>query len=79
MPIQKDLGAGKYDVPAQIIAEATEAECVLVIVLGGKRGNGFSVCARQPAVITQEIPGILRDVADQIEHATEMSAKSAEN
>lgn len=37
------IGPGKYDVLATIARETAMAQAVVLIVLGGKHGNGFSV------------------------------------
>lgn len=58
-------GPGKYDAVATVALEMTSADCVLVAVLGGVRGSGFSVQG-DPALLAH-LPRILRDVADQIE------------
>lgn len=58
-------GAGKYDTEATLAQESTGGG-VILIVLQGERGTGFS------AQLTREqmrvMPAILRNVADQIEH-----------
>jgi hypothetical protein len=59
------FGPGKYDSECTQIMVGEIAEAVLVIVLGGKRGSGFS-CQATPA-ITFSLPRILRNVADEIE------------
>jgi len=60
-------GPGKYDDMATLVREATKAACVVVIVVGGNRGDGFSV---QTADIRQTftiMPRVLRSVATQID------------
>ena len=59
-------GPGKYDKEATIVRESTNAESVLVIVLGGDRGSGFSVQSRSP-VAARRLAMILHEVAAQIE------------
>lgn len=58
--------AGHYDQEAEQILEATRATGVLVIVVGGTRGDGLSVCTRNRRFVGH-VPKILRDVADGIE------------
>jgi UDP-N-acetylglucosamine:LPS N-acetylglucosamine transferase len=58
-------GPGKYDVFATMTRNATSAEGVIVIVLGGSKGSGFSVQASPE--VTQRLPEMLRMVADEIE------------
>jgi hypothetical protein len=59
------LGPGKYDAEATAAFEQTEAQGVILIVLGGNRGHGFS--AQVTAEAMAAIPALLRAVADQIE------------
>lgn len=58
------LGPGKYGPEAEQAYKATGADGVLLIVIGGPRGSGFSVQASEG--ICRVIPEILRDVADSI-------------
>lgn len=60
------LGPGKYDYIATAARQITWARGVIVIVLGGKDGSGFSVQTEGPD-ITPELPAILRDLASKIE------------
>lgn len=59
------IGAGKYDDLTTTARRATMAQGVILIVLGGSRGSGFSVQATPD--ITALLPKILRDTADNIE------------
>ncbi len=59
------LGPGKYDDLCTLVRQTTGAEGVVVIVINGKRGNGFSAQAT-PAVLLK-LPAIIRDVVNQIE------------
>jgi hypothetical protein len=59
------IGAGKYDHLATHVREASKAEAVIVIVLNGDQGSGFSVQATRD--ITPQLVGLLRRVADDIE------------
>lgn len=60
------IGPGKYDDECTIVRESTNAQAAIVIVLGGKKGAGFSCQARGVHVLTG-LPGILRNIASQIE------------
>ena len=62
------IGPGKYDAEATMVREATNAQGVVVIVVGGDRGEGFSCQASLP--ITLGLPAMLRSMADQIEADT---------
>ncbi len=58
-------GGGKYDAACTQAREATEAEGVVLIVLHGSHGSGFSV--QGSARVTHALPRLLRSMADQIE------------
>lgn len=58
-------GPGKYDELCTLVQEATEAEGVILIVLGGNRGAGFSVQATVP--IHLRLPSYLRELATLLE------------
>jgi hypothetical protein len=60
------MGAGKYDSECTQDLLKTQATAVLLIVLGGKKGSGFSMATIDAATIAM-VPAILRDTADQIE------------
>jgi len=60
------LGPGKYDDAATAVMEMTKAAGVLVIVMGGERGQGFSFQSVSIELI-RNVPAMLRTVADQIE------------
>jgi hypothetical protein len=68
-------GPGKYDDVATIARVATKAKGIIIIVLGGELGNGFSVQMEAPDL--EIMPGILRDLADQIEK--DMKVMTANN
>lgn len=61
------LGPGKYDAECTRLMVEEHAEAVLLIVIGGKRGAGFS-CQATPEVAFS-LPRILRQVADEIERS----------
>ena len=58
-------GPGKYDDLCTYVRENTEARAVVVIVLGGNNGSGFSVQAHGDVVL--EVAQLLRSVADQMD------------
>jgi hypothetical protein len=62
------IGPGKYDDLATLVREQAAAAGVIVIVVEGAAGSGFSVQAT-PAVIAG-LPAMLRFMADQIEART---------
>jgi hypothetical protein len=59
------IGPGKYDDEATRVRESTGAQAVLVAVIDGVLGTGFSVQA--PLHIAQRLPRVLRDIANEIE------------
>jgi hypothetical protein len=58
------LGPGKYDNAATIVREATKAEGVILIVIKGVHGSGFSVQATPEQ--TASLPDTLEMVANEI-------------
>jgi len=64
-------GAGKYDDETTAAMRATAADVVILIVLGGNRGSGFSVQATtETAPPPLALALILRGVASAIEAET---------
>lgn len=67
------IGPGKYDAAATLarhavgIADENPSGAVVLIVLNGREGHGFSVQA-DPATYLR-LPRLLRSVADQIEQS----------
>lgn len=59
------LGPGKYDHLATSVRVKADARGVILLVLGGNLGSGFSVQADGPT--TLQLPDLLRDMANQIE------------
>jgi hypothetical protein len=59
-------GPGKYDHLATWVREHAQADGVVVIVLNGTRGAGFSFQASNPRLLAL-LPAALRRVADAIE------------
>ena len=55
---------GKYSDLASIVRISAEAEAVVLVVINGKDGSGFSVHAGSG--ISELLPAILRRVADDI-------------
>ncbi len=60
------LGPGKYDDACTEAREMTAADLVLLVVMGGASGHGFSVQCVDP-IMLQQVPELLRLIADQIE------------
>jgi hypothetical protein len=58
------IGPGKYDQYCTDVREKTKADAVLLIVIGGDLGGGFS-CQADLAT-TMKLPDILETVAAQI-------------
>jgi hypothetical protein len=59
------VGPGKYDDLATLVREQAAADGVVVIVIGGAAGPGFSVQASPE--VTASLPRLLRTLADGIE------------
>ena len=59
-------GAGKYDKECMAAMTTTEANTVVLVVLGGNRGHGFSITSVDTG-IEQKLPSLLRQLADSIE------------
>lgn len=59
------LGPGRYDEETTRIREENDAEGVILVVIGGKKGAGFSVQA--PADVQFMLPSILKSIANEIE------------
>jgi hypothetical protein len=64
------IGPGKYDAACTAAREATGARGVILIVFGGKLGDGFSAQLELPVAALVKIPAVLRTVADSIEADT---------
>lgn len=62
-------GPGKYNDECTRIREAYKAAGVLVVVVGGSRGHGFSsqIVGGQSGAVMHAVITTLRAVADQIE------------
>lgn len=58
-------GPGKYDDLCTIVREAAAAVGVVVIVMGGNRGSGFSAQVQEP-LTPDKLATLLEDVAKQI-------------
>ena len=59
------IGPGKYDEQCTKVREETKAAGVILLVLGGSAGSGFSCQASLET--TLRLPQMLRDLAQQIE------------
>lgn len=58
-------GPGKYDAACTAAREMTEAVAVVLIVIEGSQGNGFSVQTLEPE-FPRVLPGLLEVIADEI-------------
>lgn len=59
------IGPGKYDDLATELRTKAHADGVLILVVNGARGSGFS--AQLSLELTLTLPSILRDMARQLE------------
>lgn len=64
------LGPGKYDDACSVAREAIDAELVILVVMNGNRGNGFSIQCIDPRM-ARSLPQLLRAMADDIEKDTQ--------
>ena len=62
-------GPGKYDDACTEARLVTAARAVVLIVIDGEEGSGFSVQSALGADLTAQLPALLRQVADEIEAA----------
>jgi enoyl-CoA hydratase/carnithine racemase len=58
------IGPGKYDDLATTVREQAHADGVVVIVIGGDKGNSFCVQADLPTTLL--LPDLLENLAKQI-------------
>jgi len=59
-------GPGKYDDMATYVREQTNARGVIVIVVGGNKGSGFSVQGMSDDQLLLQLPAVLHEVAETI-------------
>lgn len=62
---------GNYDDEAEEIVQKVSADTVVLMVLGGEKGNGFSVSSRSygsgiPPATLRKLPLMLEDIAKQL-------------
>lgn len=62
-------GPGKYDQECTVVRDLTDAQCVALIIAGGKNGSGFSVQTRDEQFVVM-LPRLLREMADEIERGS---------
>ena len=60
------VGAGKYDDLATLVREKANATGVVVVVLGGDQGNGFSVQIEEGAIDVEGLARLLEHMAKQM-------------
>jgi hypothetical protein len=58
------IGPGKYDSICTAVREETKAEAVILIVIHGLNGSGFTCQANRE--VTALLPSMLEDMAKQI-------------
>lgn len=58
------VGPGKYDQECTLVRETTQAAGVVLIILDGKLGNGFSVQGTPYTLL--QLPEILESAAKEI-------------
>lgn len=62
-------GRGKFDKECEVVLTAVNADAVMVAVLGGVKGSGFSLSIKRECrtTVLLELPSVLRSIADQID------------
>lgn len=80
------IGPGKYDKLAEHCVLETDAEAVILIIVGGNKGHGmsasvkpgaqFEIAVRKIEMIAN-LPKVLRELADEIERDTKRGAPHA--
>ena len=60
------IGGGKYELEALHARKVTDADGLVLIVMNGIKGHGFS-CAFANPELAALLPAALRSVADQVE------------
>lgn len=68
------IGPGKYDDECTRLRESTEAQGVIVIVIGGKLGSGLSMQAGRHTTLM--LPDILEHIAAEIRQSFKDGKKS---
>lgn len=58
---------GRYTDEGEALLESTGAACVILLVLGGKKGHGFSISSSKGPVGGRKAAAILRSFADEID------------
>ncbi len=67
-PFGGGIGGGRYDAEVKAAAALTNADLTLLVVIGGAKGNGFSVTVdAEHADLLNRLPHILRTVAQLME------------
>lgn len=58
---------GKYGAEAQEIADRTKAKGLLLMIIDGELGSGFTIVDLTGGKITREMPSVLRLAADDLD------------
>jgi len=73
-----EVGPGKYDDECTQARMSTGADAVILLIVGGNRGHGFSVqCVNED--LQNFLPMLLRDVALSIEEAATQGTAANDN
>lgn len=60
------IGPGRYDNECQTIHETSKADVVMLLIVNGDKGSGFSLSSKEYKFI-KEMPAMLRYMAEKIE------------
>lgn len=58
------MGPGKYDDITTLAREKTKAACVVVLIIGGERGDGFDM--QIDAARIRSLPGLTKVIVDSL-------------
>jgi len=61
-------GPGKYDDLCEDVLKKSNAECVIVMVINGSLGNGFSVSSTRTDILF-DLPYMLEQMASEIRNS----------
>jgi hypothetical protein len=64
---------GRYDTVVDGVLQQTAAEAVILVVLGGNKGSGFTLSCKAQVVekVHARLPMMLREIADSIERGAQ--------
>jgi hypothetical protein len=70
------FGPGKYGANAEALLKHIDADMVIIIVVGGPKGESFDIATRRPELL-ESIPRVIRGTAKEIEKIWDGSSPSS--